>query len=86
LRALLRYLSPNAFEGIDAQNNTHLVLCETLQDWRKHLVNAIDNPENLKIIGEAATHHVSHRYHASHIQDKLKIIIEDLLQKNGLDL
>ncbi len=74
------FVSPNAFEGIDANDNEHLIMCRDTEQWQEKLLSAIDNPETLEIIGKTAANHVQQRYSSDLIQKKLDIILNQLLE------
>ena len=73
------FVSPNAFDGIDAVDDKHLILCSDINQWQQKTLDAIANPQRLGIIGTDATLHVSHRYNAALIQNKLQMILNDML-------
>jgi sugar transferase (PEP-CTERM/EpsH1 system associated) len=73
------FVSNNAFEGIDAQDNKHLILCKTLEEWRNNLIHALNNQIDLEKIGQQARNHVSVRYHQERISEKFKHIINQFI-------
>lgn len=77
------FVSQNAFDGIDAVDNEHLVICHNTQEWQEKLLHGIENPNMLKAIGEAATQHVTHRYSATLVQEKLNHILNNLMQSQN---
>jgi sugar transferase (PEP-CTERM/EpsH1 system associated) len=78
------FVSPNAFDGIDAVDSEHLILCSDINQWQQKILDAIANPKMLDIIGTNATFHVSKRYNAVLVQNKLEIILNDMLNDTPL--
>ncbi len=80
------FVSPNAFDGIDAVDNQHLIVCNSTQEWQEKLLKAIHNPQTLDAIGQAATDCVTHRYNDSVVREKLNVILNNLIQSQGFNI
>jgi sugar transferase (PEP-CTERM/EpsH1 system associated) len=76
------FVSPNAFDGIDAVDNQHLILCSNIDEWQQKILYAIYNPETLKMIGKNAITHVTRRYHANTVQEKLNMILNAMVSSD----
>jgi polysaccharide biosynthesis protein PslH len=77
------FVSPNAFDGIDAVDNQHLILCSDITQWQQKILGAIHNPHPLEVIGKDASNHVAQRYNAKGVQEKLKMILNAMLSSDN---
>lgn len=80
------FVSPNAFEGIDAIDNQHLIVCQTEQEWQQKILEGINNPQMLKQVGDNAKTQVINRYNQKNIQEKLKCMLNRMLEAKGLSV
>lgn len=80
------FVSQNAFEGVDAVDNEHLIICPDMQSWRDKIINAIENTDSLITIGHNATQHIQKRYTALSVQEKLNMILNKLIISYGMSV
>lgn len=69
------FVSPNAFEGISATDNQHLIKCDTASDWFKNICAFIDDPTKTDMIGQSAKDFVNIHYSMSSAKDQLQKLL-----------
>lgn len=72
------FVSPNAYKGIDAIDNKHLVICNNIDEWCTKITHMINNPAQANMISHAASEHIHSRYSIKLMREKFNYILQSL--------